>query len=308
MKSKNLKKLLVVGIIVILAISVVGCSEEVVVARVNEEKITKDEFYDQLVTQNGEQVLNALIAEKIMELEVEKLNIEVTDEEMDTKLVEMQDYYGGEEEFDTFLTYVGYSLDDIKDNIETNLKLEKLLEPYIEITEEEKKEYFEINKTLFDQQEQVKASHILVDTKEEADEVKVKLNDGADFAEIAKEYSTDASNSGNGGDLGYFGRGQMVAPFEDAVFSMGIGDISEPVQTDYGFHIIKLEDYKEAKEAVYEDHAEEAEDAVFQSKINDAYNQWYTDKIGEYKIINNITGQISDPDAIAEDEAVTESE
>ncbi|MDD2447413.1 MAG: peptidylprolyl isomerase [Tissierellia bacterium] len=306
MKSKGIKSILIVGMIIILAFSVVGCSQEVVVARVNDEKITKDEFYDQLVTQNGEQVLNSLIAEKIMELEVEKLNIEITDAEMDAELAEMQDYYGGEEEFNTFLTYVGYSLDDIKNNIETSIKYEKILEPYIEITEKEMKEYFETNKALFNQTEQVKARHILVETKEQADEVKSKLNNGEDFAELAKEYSKDGSSE-KGGDLGYFGRGEMVAPFEEAAFSMEVNEISEPVESQWGFHIIKVEDYKEAKEAVYEDYVEEVRNAIFQEKMNDAYNLWYTEKMGEYKIVNNITGQISDPEKINE-EAETESE
>lgn len=306
MKSKGIKSILIVGMIIILAFSVVGCSQEVVVARVNDEKITKDEFYDQLVTQNGEQVLNSLIAEKIMELEVEKLNIEITDAEMDAELAEMQDYYGGEEEFNTFLTYVGYSLDDIKNNIETSIKYEKILEPYIEITEKEMKEYFETNKALFNQTEQVKARHILVETKEQADEVKSKLNNGEDFAELAKEYSKDGSSE-KGGDLGYFGRGEMVSPFEEAAFSMEVNEISEPVESQWGFHIIKVEDYKEAKEAVYEDYVEEVRNAIFQEKMNDAYNLWYTEKMGEYKIVNNITGQISDPEKINE-EAETESE
>lgn len=306
MKSKGIKSILIVGMIIILAFSVVGCSQEVVVARVNDEKITKDEFYDQLVTQNGEQVLNSLIAEKIMELEVEKLNIEITDAEMDAELAEMQDYYGGEEEFNTFLTYVGYSLDDIKNNIVTSIKYEKILEPYIEITEKEMKEYFETNKALFNQTEQVKARHILVETKEQADEVKSKLNNGEDFAELAKEYSKDGSSE-KGGDLGYFGRGEMVAPFEEAAFSMEVNEISEPVESQWGFHIIKVEDYKEAKEAVYEDYVEEVRNAIFQEKMNDAYNLWYTEKMGEYKIVNNITGQISDPEKINE-EAETESE
>lgn len=305
MKTKGIKSIVIVGMIIILAFSVVGCSQEVVVARVNDEKITKDEFYDQLVTQNGEQVLNSLIAEKIMELEVEKLNIEITDAEMDAELAEMQDYYGGEEEFNTFLTYVGYSLDDIKNNIETSIKYEKILEPYIEITEKEMKEYFETNKALFNQTEQVKARHILVETKEQADEVKSKLNNGEDFAELAKEYSKDGSSE-KGGDLGYFGRGEMVAPFEEAAFSMEVNEISEPVESQWGFHIIKVEDYKEAKEAVYEDYVEEVRNAIFQEKMNDAYNLWYTEKMGEYKIVNNITGQISDPEKINE-EAETES-
>src|SRR5690606_9892701 len=120
---------------------------------------------------------------------------EITDEEIEKEIDEMKEYYGGEDEFNNALTYFGYSLEDIKQNIVINLKLQKLLEPYIEITEEEMQDYFEANKSYLDEEEQVRASHILVDTKEIAEEVKSKLDNGADFAELAKEYSKDKANS-----------------------------------------------------------------------------------------------------------------
>jgi parvulin-like peptidyl-prolyl isomerase len=86
-----------------------------------------------------------------------------------------------------------------------------------------------------------KVSHILVSTEEEAKSIKIKLDNGADFSALAKEYSID-SNKEDGGNLGYFTKGQMVEPFEKAAFNLKLKEISEPVATDFGYHIIILED------------------------------------------------------------------
>ena len=90
---------------------------------------------------------------------------------------------------------------------------------------------------------QVRASHILVNTKQEADLIKSKINDGESFETLAKRYSKCPSGQ-QGGDLGYFERGQMVKPFEDAAFSLPVGKVSEPVQTQFGWHLIKVSDRK----------------------------------------------------------------
>lgn len=288
MNLRTSKKVLVVGIIAIIALGITGCAKEEVVAKVNDKEITKEELYDYMVSQNGAEALDSLISEKIVETEIEKEKIVVSDEEIQKSLDEMTEYYGSEEELNNAIKSFGYTMDDIKKNITTNLQLEKILEPYITITDEQVQAYFEANKESLNQAEQVKASHILVETKEVADEVKTKLDGGADFAELAKEYSTDTSNSATGGALGYFGRGQMVTEFDNAAFSMKIDEISEPIQTKFGFHIIKVEDKKEAKQAVFEDLKDTIKGTLSQEQMGTAYNTWYQEKLAEYEITNNL--------------------
>ncbi len=95
----------------------------------------------------------------------------------------------------------------------------------------------------YDEAKQVKASHILVKTRAEAIQIKKDLDNGGDFAYYAKTYSLCPSGQ-NGGNLGYFSRGQMVQPFEDAAFELPVGTISEPVYTEFGWHLIKVTDKK----------------------------------------------------------------
>lgn len=90
--------------------------------------------------------------------------------------------------------------------------------------------------------EEARASHILVEKKEDADAIEAQLKAGGDFAAIAKEKSKDTGSGAQGGDLGYFAKGQMVKPFEDAAWAMKVGEVSQPVQSQFGWHIIKLVD------------------------------------------------------------------
>src|SRR6202034_2185833 len=91
-------------------------------------------------------------------------------------------------------------------------------------------------------EEEVRARHILVATEEEAKAIEAQLKQGADFATLAKEKSKDPSAADNGGDVGYFTKDQMVAEFSDAAFKLDKGQISDPVHTKFGWHIIKIED------------------------------------------------------------------
>ena len=90
----------------------------------------------------------------------------------------------------------------------------------------------------------IRASHILVDTKEQAENLLLDIENGIPFEDLAKEYSKCPSKR-DGGDLRWFGKGMMVKPFEDACFSMKVGDLSQPIETQFGWHLIELTDIQE---------------------------------------------------------------
>ncbi|CAM3401751.1 posttranslocation chaperone PrsA2 [Aeromicrobium ponti] len=259
-------------------------------ATVNGEKISRDELHERLVDQYGQELLDTLITEKVIEQEVKKENVKVTQEEIDEEKAVYAESYGGEDALKQTLETSGLTMADFEDDIESYLATKKLLEPRIDITEDEMKTYFDQNKDTFAQEEQVSASHILVEDEKAAKEVIEKLNDGGDFAELAAEYSTDESNKDAGGDLGFFGKGDMVAEFEEVAFSLEPGKISEPVKTEYGYHVIKVAEKQEAKEAVYEDVKEEIKNTLIETEMQTEYTAWLEETFEEYEIENNLEG------------------
>ena len=276
--------LIVAAAVLIVALSL---NNGEVVAKIGEEEISKDQFYDRLVEMYGSQVLDSMITEKIVELEAKKAKISVTDEDVQKELDKMIEQVGGEEMFNYQLAYSGYTMDQMKEELKNYLTIVKILEPKIEITDEEINSYFEENKDRFAQEEEVQASHILVDDEETANKVKKLLDDGGDFAALAKEYSKDGSAQ-SGGDLGYFTKGEMIQEFEDAAFSMEIGQVSEPVKSEYGYHIIKVTDKKEAQEATLENSKDEIKDILRNQKVNELYPTWITEMQEQYDIKNNL--------------------
>lgn len=257
------------------------------VATVGSEKITKDELYDYMVKQSGQQAIDTLISEKIIELEAEKNNVKVEAAEIDEEIATYEEMYGGKEALENALASSGFDMDYLRGNIETNLMIKKILEPTIEITDAEISEYFTANKASFDQQEQVNARHILVETVDVANEVLGKVNAGEAFEDLASEYSIDTSNKDNGGSLGFFGRGQMVPAFEEAAFTAEIGKVVGPVETDFGYHLIIVDEKKEAVEATLESKTEEVRDMLLDQKIQSQVTTWLDEKYQEYDI--NIT-------------------
>jgi peptidyl-prolyl cis-trans isomerase D len=129
----------------------------------------------------------------------------------------------------------------------------------VTVTEQEIADYYEYNPERFREQKQIRARHILFEVslnaaQSKAEEIKNKAleilkraQDGEDFSELAKKYSQDPSNASNGGDLGFFKKGQMVKPFEELAFSLKKGEIGGPVRTQFGWHLIKVDDIKEEK-------------------------------------------------------------
>jgi foldase protein PrsA len=277
-----------VALIVLAFVFGTAFSKNDAVASVEGEVINKDDLYDILVKQYGTDTLSYLIDNKIVDLEAEKENIQVSDKEIDEEMQVYIDSNGGDEAFNSALEQSGVAKADIETDIVNYLKIVKLLESDIDITDEEMKTYFEENKESYNELEQVEASHILVADEATANEVKEKLAAGEDFASLAKEYSTDTANAESGGELGFFAKGEMATEFEDIAFSMNIGDISDPVQTDYGYHIINATDKKEAKESVYEDHKDEIKQILFDEAVQTEYTTWITKKREELEIENTL--------------------
>lgn len=253
-------------------------------ASINGVEISKEELYSKLTDLYGKDTLDSLVTNKMIEMEAKKEKVKVTGNEIDEELTKLQESYGGEEAFTSALDQNNVSMDKIREDIEFYLLAEKLIEPDISITDEEMKTYFEENKDSFDEKEQVKASHILVDDEATAKKVKEELDSGKDFAELAKEYSTDTSNAADGGDLGYFTKGEMAEEFEKAAFEMEINKVSNPVKTDFGYHIIKVSDKKAAKAAIFDDHKDKIKELLFDEKIQTEYPNWLEEKKSEYDI------------------------
>lgn len=120
-------------------------------------------------------------------------------------------------------------------------------------TDAEMKKLYDESVAKTQPEEEVRARHILVKTEKEAQDVLAKLKGGADFEKLAREISTDPSAKSNGGDLEYFTKGQMVAEFSDAAFKLTKGQISQPVKTQFGFHVIKVEDKRMKPVPKFED-------------------------------------------------------
>jgi peptidyl-prolyl cis-trans isomerase C len=133
-----------------------------------------------------------------------------------------------------------------------SLLLRKEIEEKADVSEEEVRAFFDQNEEKFRLGTEIKASHILIETEEEAKDLIDKIDKGADFGKLAKKHSKDKGSAEKGGDLGFFGRGKMVPEFERAVLSLKIGDLSGPVKTRFGYHVIKLTDIKEGEPADFE--------------------------------------------------------
>lgn len=134
-------------------------------------------------------------------------------------------------------------LEVVKNNMLKNYAMHKVFES-VTITDEELKEYYENNKETLFSPVTYTASHILVEDEKEADKIYEEIKDGKDFAKAAEEYSLDPSAK-NGGQLGSFPRGVMVKEFQEGLDSLKVGEISKPVKTEFGYHLIKLDDKKE---------------------------------------------------------------
>ena len=239
-----------------------------------------------LMDQLAPRVLDQLISGELLYQAALKEGFEADKEKVDESFNELAGQFATSEEFDEEMANRNFTEETLRANMRKQLTiqtyLDKAIVSSIEIDEARTRKYYEENPDSFKEDEQVKASHILINAAESAtDDEKQKALDrakevarlarakDADFEALAKEYSEGPSGP-NGGDLGYFGRGKMVKPFEEAAFAMKVGEVSDPVQTRFGYHVIKVTDLKAGGKIPYEDVKEQLAASLKSQEVNDA--------------------------------------
>ncbi|EEM06459.1 peptidylprolyl isomerase [Bacillus pseudomycoides] len=203
-------------------------SEAIATSKVS--TITKGDFDKQLKERYGKDMLYEMMAQDIM-----TKKYKVSDDEVDKEFKKAKDQFG-----DQFKTVLESNRlkdeDDFKNQIRFKLAMNEAIKK--SITDKDVKANYK---------PEIKASHILVNDEKTANDIKKQLDEGASFEELAKQQSQDPGSKENGGDLGYFGPGKMVPEFEEAAYKLNVGEISKPIKSSQGYHIIKLTDKKELK-------------------------------------------------------------
>ena len=213
-------------------------------------------------------VLEGLIDGELLYQESAKAGVVVDDAAINDKLINLKRQFPTEDEFKKALNAMNTTEPELKAQLHKSMTIKQLIEQKVEskivINDQETKEFYDANLDKFKQPEQVRASHILIAVKPDADDaakeaarkkiasIQQQIKDGKDFGELAKTNS-EGPSSVKGGDLGYFGRGQMVKPFEDAAFAMKPGEVSGVVETQFGLHLIKVVDKKTGSVAGYDE-------------------------------------------------------
>lgn len=248
-----------------------------IVATVNGQNITKQQLQDlfnsalqasgaKIQDLDAQQQLGGY-SQLLQDLIMDKLVSEaasgekVTDADVDAELAKIKGQFPDEKAFQEQITQSGMTPEKLKENIRTGLQQSRWMKSQVkteEVTEAQAKAFYESNTKEFEQPETVKASHILfmVDADASADVLKQKEEAaqkaaeraaaGEDFTKLAKELSEEPGASESGGDLGFFSKDRMVPEFAEVAFSQKVGDISKPVKTQFGWHIIKVTDKKAA--------------------------------------------------------------
>lgn len=233
----------------------------------------------QMISQAQYYALDQLVNQQLLIQAAEDAKIKVDESLVNQQFEDIQSNFPSKAIFEEELKGSGLTTKELKEILRTNLKLEKLQEQIladIEVTETDLKNAYE----------EVNARHILIQPEREDDEardaalaeakqVMQEIEEGTDFAVAAEAYSADTGSKVNGGELGWFGRGRMVEPFEKAAFVATVGEIVGPVESQFGFHIIQVTDRKEAAGPEFEAAREELEGKIRMSKGQDKLMDWF---------------------------------
>ena len=244
---------------------------------------------DEQLSEIKKKLLDGLIARKVLYQESQKKGIEVDDATIDERLANMKKQFPKEDDFKGMLEKMHLTEDALKSQVHKGMVIQKLIDKEaignLEISDKDTKDYYDGHMDLFKQPGKIQASHILVKVEPGVDEsvkaealkkikkIQKELRENGDFAELAKKYS-DCPSSAKGGDLGYFGRGQMVKSFEETAFSLKTGEISDVTETNFGYHLIKAGDRKPEVIADYKDVKEKLVQYLKQMKTGEEVKKY----------------------------------
>ena len=224
-------------------------------------------------------LVRSLVEQAEYEIAAEEMNITVTDEELDKRLDELKDQFfeGDEEAYKAELEKQGITEEQVLKDLRTRMLSEKIFEQItseVEVTDADIQAYYEENKSQFEQPASREVRHILVKTKAKADQIHRQLENGADFAKLAKQFSQDPASAEQGGSF-TAQKGATVAPFDEAAFELETGELSDPVKTQFGWHIIEaVGDVEEANTQELADVEEQIASTLEEEKKNARINEW----------------------------------
>lgn len=313
------------GVFLILLIALMGCSGETgskgntpdeVVAVVNNHEITVDVFRKEMRVMEKQfrindtkqlsreemvllksKALNVLVQEILFNQEISKNGILVSREEFENALATAKDGYD-EEGFKRLLQLEGTSSAEWENKLKNNILINKLIDSKVNskvgVEEEEILRYFEDHKTEFHVPQRVKALHITVETEEEAREIENRLKRKKQkFSDLAREYSVGPEGS-DGGDMGYLEAEHMPEEF-DSVFKLNVDEISEIIQTPYGFHLFKVIDKKDDAQMDFAGAREKVQSLILHERQGEAFQKWLVGlkEQADIRIINDVFEQIN---------------
>jgi len=243
----------------------------------------REQEFPEAGTPEFAQLRNALVANLVeqaeYEIAAEELDVEVTEKELDTRLEELKAQYfeGNEDAYKEELEKQGLTEEQVRKDLRSRMLAEKIFERVtseVEVTDEEIKAYYDENKTQFDVPASRQVRHILVKTKAKADEIHQQLENGGDFAKLAKQYSQDTASKDQGGKF-TAQKGATVAPFDKTAFELETGELSAPVKTQFGWHIIEaVSDVEAATTQELSDVEEQIRDTLLKEKKDNRVNEW----------------------------------
>ncbi len=290
-----------------LVFGLTACGEDDVAARVNGEVIKKSELDAQMAKLEEQypqmfegadaegrkldfqqRLLDNMINSVLIRQAAEEMGIEVTDADVQEQIDQLKSGFQTEEQFQQALEQAGMDLDSLEDQIRDQLITQELLEQLtadVEIPDEEIEQYYEANKDQFIEDAAVHVAHILFNPEDKAtaEEVLAEIRAGGDFAALAKEYSQDPTSAESGGDLGW-PTTPYVPEFQAAAEELEPGEVSDLVETTFGWHIIKMIEKRDQRQKTLDEVREQIEQILLQQHNADIYQKFIDDLRAEAEI------------------------